>query len=606
MTTRSNQKRPQNGNIFRSKNGMLLKLSGIFLCAMLAFSTSRAQSPTQLYDDIEPYALDYMSSGNQYMLLGQTKPATVAGYSNANTIGGYNARLHLQIVDPANLNTLSSSTYVMQAEIDGIDNHICTDLSVAFYAEDAKETSSGDFVICGKIISDNETGNCNTPAYHDPFIMKVDAAGSVLWFKWYSESNFGADFEFRSIVEDPGTGNIIVCGGYYYTSLSGRALAMGVDMNGKVLWHHTIDVPLWSDPARNTPTVYNEVTPYTSLGGSQYYVLTGSSFSYLPSEGGVIITTVDANGNIINTGVITSAAYQHSLEAQAVEDAIDGDVVITGSVLEYAADEWYPYVLKIDPLTLTVTFLKKYPITGRIELPYSIDTRGTGFFTEDFIYVTGDDRVVSGSSLMARGAFYMKLDMAGNFLRYDLNTHINAEYGIAIINDPINDYPVYSCYNKSVNTALITDKYANNFCASSVSITPVNLQYDPHTSIPAMPLDIYGTSEVVVDDAPVTNESLICGMHKPGRSTGVNSIEGDEPLVISPNPAHGFIDIQLPDSFKGSSLNITDVTGKIVQNNTISKGKKVSRIDISNLAPGMYIMTIEGQNTMKTTHFIKK
>lgn len=586
-----------------------------FMClCLLAGIKANAQSPTQRYDDVQPRAIDYMTSGD-YMLLGQINPATVAGYPNDNTLGGYNARVQLQIVEPATLSTLSVHTYVMKDETDGVDLNVCPDLSVAFYPEDAKETSTGDFVICGKVVSDLETGNCNTIAFNDPFIMKVNSAGAVIWFRYYratDPSSSPVNMDFRSIVEDPATGNIIVCGtANYGGGLAAKGLAVGCQPNGAVSWHHEVDVPHITDPTRSTVTAYNEITPYNdAAGGGQTYVIVGTTTSYQPAYGGVIITNVDAMGNNpaapnSQSQVITSGLYQHTLTGEGVEDSHDGTVLITGPVMEWAIDRWHPHVMKVDPYNYAVTFLNKYPVSNRNVFSYSIDDWGSGA-TDDPVYVTGDDRQNPGTSLINRGAFYLELDYYGNFVRYDVNNYTNAQLGIGIIKDDFGGYPVYSCVNDLDNTALITDKHMGNSCANSETITPAQINYSYQASNLSSPLIFTNPTKTVLDDMPPVIEGKICGNYKPGKTTSVETLASENGvLVVTPNPAQEIISVQLPENMANGTVNVIDITGRVVLTQPANVGKDNIDVNISSLMPGNYIISIADADSNYKAHFVK-
>jgi poly(3-hydroxybutyrate) depolymerase len=81
-------------------------------------------------------------------------------------------------------------------------------------------------------------------------------------------------------------------------------------------------------------------------------------------------------------------------------------------------------------------------------------------------------------------------------------------------------------------------------------------------------------------------------------------------LAISPNPAHGYLNVQLSASTSGNAVfSIYDVQGRLVDKISIVKSQAtvLQNLDISKLAPGLYTLeaTIDGKTRM-VTKFIKQ
>lgn len=594
---------------------------------LLMSGTVYAQSPTMHYEGITNRAQDYMSIGGNYLLLGEYHPLFISGMNNTSPLGFVNRRLHLQIVDPASLNTISSYTFCTAAELNNYQ--FCQTLSVSFTALDIKQTSDGGFIICGDVRSDQETGNCNYPPFNAPFLLKVNSSGGVQWFKRYYEADYALDMVFKSVVEIDGGNGYVICGSVTDCKIGPdtiqgpRALAIGTDASGVVQWEHLMEVPLYSDttfnPALYTNTEYNEVTTFR-YGPFVYYVAVGSSITYQPDEGGVIVTTFDATGSIVGNGVITSYDHRVAIDARGVVDATDANVLITGYALPYASTEWCPHVMKVDPLSLqapnippymtypppafppaTVSFSNLYPNPGNYVLPNSITT----YEGSNAIYVTGDDR--------SDGAFLLHLDGSGNLVKYDRNNIGNARRGYGVNYDPANGYPFYSghCGVLAVNDDpefLTTDKYSNNTCATQPAIFPKQLQWDQNYITPLTP-NILEINDAASGFNVVTTDMLSCGSpQKPGRSTGITNemAEAKDQLVISPNPATSSVELTVPESLSNSRLTVVDMTGRILLTKELKGQAGVQNIDISVLAAGTYILSAENSTTSQQVHFVKK
>ena len=77
----------------------------------------------------------------------------------------------------------------------------------------------------------------------------------------------------------------------------------------------------------------------------------------------------------------------------------------------------------------------------------------------------------------------------------------------------------------------------------------------------------------------------------------------DSGISVYPNPAVGYITIEIPVGLKGSNLSITKPDGLEMINRLISESK--TSIDISRLCSGIYILRICDKNTVVTKKFIK-
>lgn len=73
-------------------------------------------------------------------------------------------------------------------------------------------------------------------------------------------------------------------------------------------------------------------------------------------------------------------------------------------------------------------------------------------------------------------------------------------------------------------------------------------------------------------------------------------------ISIFPNPAKNSIQLKNNNDLEISSIKITNVLGKVVLRSKLND----SKIDISNLNSGIYILTIQSENNSKNIKFIKE
>ncbi len=80
---------------------------------------------------------------------------------------------------------------------------------------------------------------------------------------------------------------------------------------------------------------------------------------------------------------------------------------------------------------------------------------------------------------------------------------------------------------------------------------------------------------------------------------GTEELFADASPLVYPNPAHDFVTINLP--IAGGNIVISDVTGRIVASKTLSATEKTATMPLTNLAPGLYLVTIlQGENVTTT------
>mgnify|MGYP005666454919 CR=1 FL=1 len=79
------------------------------------------------------------------------------------------------------------------------------------------------------------------------------------------------------------------------------------------------------------------------------------------------------------------------------------------------------------------------------------------------------------------------------------------------------------------------------------------------------------------------------------------------PLVLAPNPTSGLIDLQLPllENFQ-APLQVFDATGKLVKTIALQQNAGNEKIDLSNLAAGMYWLRLQDGRTTYAAKIIKQ
>lgn len=87
--------------------------------------------------------------------------------------------------------------------------------------------------------------------------------------------------------------------------------------------------------------------------------------------------------------------------------------------------------------------------------------------------------------------------------------------------------------------------------------------------------------------------------------TGINDYMMTNGISLTPNPATNYVDISVNDNnISIQEINIYDVYGKLLKRVTAESNP--THIDISDLASGMYMVHIIGDNGVANKSFIKK
>ncbi len=84
---------------------------------------------------------------------------------------------------------------------------------------------------------------------------------------------------------------------------------------------------------------------------------------------------------------------------------------------------------------------------------------------------------------------------------------------------------------------------------------------------------------------------------------GINEIS-DNQISISPNPTTGIVNINLKASERPLSVEITNTTGKIIEQNNSNSTLQI--FDLSNYSNGVYFIKIQTENGVYTEKIIKK
>lgn len=569
----------------------LLTACSLFLL-MQSFQLVNAQTRLQHYHGVYNRSVDYSSVNSKYVLLGQNAPLSINSMNNTSTAGYYLNRVRLQVLDQSSLGTLVERTYCTQDEVN--EYSTCGHLGVEFTDAQARATQDGGYIICGMMRKDVETSCSPGNGYFfDPFLMKVSGSGAVIWCKRYHNNSLF----FNSVVEDPVTGNFLVCGLSGFGSNTSLAFTMAVDPMG-IPFSNGLNIIPMGITVPNSPYFVQSQSYYTRIntfvsGGNTYFVAVGN-LGGTGSTTDLLYSVINNMGNPVSpfsTNMIEpSNGY---ITGEDVVDAQDGTVAITGLSLG-----WDALTYKLDPLNPT-TPPPGVPVYMNY---YHQSTSGNDLLAHGITYnsVTGDF-YITGEEYKA-ATFMLDLNYGGGISAFDAyNSYVDAWIGRSLTFNTSNNDVLISgdAYNMETfaTRAITITPCASNPTITVGQLTPV--QITSISTIQSTPIDI---SENIVAYEVLPDENLDCGL-KMG-TTSIVEVNNKQ-LTLKPNPAEDFIDIQLPDGIGNGNLNVIDMLGQVV----IAQHKvnsKQTRLDISHLTNGVYILSIESEGVKQQARFVKQ
>jgi hypothetical protein len=580
-----------------------MKRITLFCSILLSAQICVAQNPMFHLANEPITSMDYDPVANQYALIGGVSSSPLAGFPNTNPHISFN------IFDNATNSTVLSKTFITADELAGLSQ--CPGLGARFYVRDVRKTSDRGYIICGRVIKDQEVSQCSFGlTYNDPFLLKTDMSGNVLWYKRYSNNNVPDHLgDFYSVIENEQHNGFIVCG-----SRGFDAFVMSVNSSGTFQWSHFMQAYQYNNTSTQLPSSFTRICRYTDPSTQQvYYALTGTvgqeyNIAHVLSYGGGLLTLIDANGSVFTNVQITNDNNIQFMQFSGITDAYDGDVVLTGCTAgsigggtctigtgydgKTVTSPYNPpdiVNLKINPLTLNQSFLKVYE-TG---LPNS---RGVNVVA----YAAGGNISVSagnGNTSYGEGE-YLETDASGNLVRF---TRLGSTYtsgGTAIVYNSVNGYVVYGGghYTSGPLGYLVKNKFGNDNCATDypISIT------DP---IPAIVNNTFQDDQVFETTENITafnltgSQTLVCGSSKKQAPSAIEELSHDNMVTVFPNPASKFINVILPAELKTGTIEVLDIVGNLVYSAEFHNVDYIKDIDISALRAGTYICVLKNDHT---------
>jgi hypothetical protein len=423
----------------------------------------------------------------------------------------------------------------------------------------------------------------------DVFIAKYDKAGNVIW----AITQGGAGDDSGSGIGVDTSGNCYLTGVYASPAAFGTTTLSGqygfnakYDKNGNFQWANSFG-PNGGDQGRGIAV---------SPGGNFYVSGNTSSKGFIAkyNNAGTQIWTKSAS----TTNAPAIAVAIDNLENSYITGNYTGSVNFGGSTVT-SASGIEVYMAKFDVSGNNIGIGRKSISSGSSAFGIAADKAGNAYVcgTSDFISsflvkfngsgnsgwvksigsITGSSQLhdvdVNDSNFVyitgtgdGNGAYIAKYDTAGNQKWKTSATGVGSGQSNGISVDKEG-----SCY--------ITG-YGGGSSATFGTIT--------------MTYTSSGTNSIYVAKYGIT-----------GSNIGIFSQSvSDYKIQIYPNPNTGSFTVKLPLTLENSTIQILNMMGEIIYNKTLTDMD--NRIDVSNVASGLYSISINNGNHVSTSKFIKQ
>lgn len=134
---------------------------------------------------------------------------------------------------------------------------------------------------------------------------------------------------------------------------------------------------------------------------------------------------------------------------------------------------------------------------------------------------------------------------------------------------------------------------------------------NPNDSIAAWGVDVYGNlvvAAIIHNPFNWPYNSIEGGIQLLNFSvlTGMEEETTQPSLTLFPNPANESCNILLPACESALTIDVLDISGRIVLTQNVSRGEKEYQLDLSSLSSGMYTVRVSGDRVLQTAKVVKE
>jgi hypothetical protein len=468
------------------------------------------------------------------------------------------------------------------------------------------------------------TGSTNSfgAGGHDVYLIKTDSLGNLLWSKTYGGS--GTDFGYY-VKQTTDNGYII--GGYTesFGAILKDAFIIKTDSNGNLLWSkmfgeglseycYAVDetsdgryVLVYSKGLIKVDSIgnlvwskkYNANLYFFQKTNDEGFILVGDKDSSVAYNQACLIKT-DSSGNILWSKKYFDGETGYG---KSVIQTSDGGYMSTGYTRLISSSAIVGHIIKTDS-SGNLIWLKQFSNPNGSSHGWSVIETDDGGFA-----ISGDAYHYPPNT---EDSYLMKLSSNGNLIwSRRIGTLVGDERGYSLVQDNMSRYLITGFtwgFGSSDIYLIRTDTIGISGCNEDIPVTtidsPVSTAVDFATIVSIPSLVITTPSPIVTSGGIVTT---LCPI-----PTGINE-SGDKKNTFSlfPNPTTNELRIEnadLPAGQAGLKIKEIEIYSSLGEKiiSQISSLKSQISVDVSQLSPGIYFITVTDQVGNKVTRKVVK
>ncbi|HRH67095.1 MAG TPA: T9SS type A sorting domain-containing protein [Bacteroidia bacterium] len=526
------------------------KLLLLFALVVISFA-SRAQVKFQdLYGDINLDDAQAVARtfDNGYILVGGTGPNVIDS------------------TDIALFRLNSDGDLIWSSRVEGYKDD---------FISDVKQLSDGSFLLIGSTYS-----SPIDTQYADILVTKIDDSGFVVWSKVFG----GSDYDEAQTLLDMGNDEFVILGNTWsYGSALKSALAIKIDASGN---------QIWANVSSTTVSNYFYGGDKTDEGfiaaGGTYNVSGGTNFDHY-------ITKFDSSGHILwskRYGTI-SADW-----AYAIRKTSDGGYIVAGVSTVNTAGGTDLNIFKLDS-SGTVSWNYNYG-SLQYERPSSIvETSSGNFVVAGFTNIGDSVNIINQDLLMeidANGTIIWAHTFGDITATSECNSMISTGDGYALAGYTIGFQTgnIGDAYFVKTDTAGFSDCYEANFPVIKTTNT-----FTDSTGASEQMITLNESNIGLNTTLQVNQFGQICF------TNATSEIQNANRFSLYPNPAQEYLTVRFDENQNSTLLSIKDITGRVLQKESLQNQNEV-KLQLKNFTPGIYLLSVENGQTVRSSRFIRQ
>ncbi len=432
------------------------------------------------------------------------------------------------------------------------------------------QTKDNGFVICGSTLSYGKGGNA------DVYVLKLDSAYNIMW----SRTIGGAGYDGANAIIQTSDGGYAMCG---WTTSFGAGVfdnvyVVKLDSAGHLKWTRTI----------GGTSVDEGFGLVESL--DKGLVICGWTNSYGAGGYDVYVVKLDSAGKTKWTRTIGGSKDEVGIR---VIRSKDGGYIIAGATASFGDVNGDVYIIKLDTAGI-VQWTKVIGGTKADQADCIIQTKDGGYMLSGFTCSFGDT---------IGEVYILKLDSLANLEWTRTTGGPKYAEGVDLIQTIEGGYAIagltYSYSTNSMVYLVLLDSNGNTCSPDSTG------GIDRGATTPLIGSGGIDSSGGRVDTGVIVKSGgtfeMICSTSSIEESKAVSPA-----IHIYPNPCSTTLNIDLKNQPNLSSLQITDITGRVLITYHCQHITEHYSIDVSSLSSGMYFLRLNSSTGTEVKKFIKE